>query len=110
MHGKPGQSPRPMFGDRFGGSLLQRLVSEEPVRCVGEFGCGLTPQQRGFHQDGGTVTETVTHGGDVGDSRGNGEPKPVDLDQIPRARRGPQIGDVVETEGYDGLTPVTMTL
>ena len=95
---------------RFCGGLLQRLVGEQPPRRIGEFGCGLSPQQRRLHQDGGTVTETVTHRGNVGNPRCIGEPKPVDLAQIPRARVGAQVADVVETEGYDGLTPVTMTL
>jgi hypothetical protein len=27
-----------------------------------------------------------------------------------RAHGGPQVGDVIETERYDGLTPVNMTL
>jgi hypothetical protein len=94
----------------FGCGLLQRLVGEEPIRWVGEFDCRLSPQQGCLHQHRGTLTETVTRRGDVGEQRGVCEPKPVDLVQVPRTRVGPQVGDIVEAERYDGLTPVTMTL
>jgi len=93
-----------------GGGLLQRLVGEQPSRCVVEFGCGPSPQQCGLHQNGGTITETRTRRRNVGNPRLVAQPKGVDLDQVPRARGGAQVGDVVNPEGYDGLTPVTMTL
>jgi hypothetical protein len=56
------------------------------------------------------VTETPTGRGDVGDERGVGQPVAGDLAQRILARLGPQIRDVVKTEIYDGLTPVTITL
>ena len=110
MHRDAGQPTCPVRGYRFGSGLLQRLVSEEPIRRVGEFGCRLSPQQRRLDQHGGTITELLTRRGDVGNQRGIGESEAVDLAQVPRARVGPQVGDVVETKRYDGLTPVTMTL
>lgn len=56
------------------------------------------------------VTETPAGRGDVGDERGIGQPVARDPAQRVLACLGPQISDVVETEIYDGLTPVTMTL
>ena len=40
----------PVRGHRFGGGLLQRLVGEQPLRRVGEFGCRPSAQQRRLHQ------------------------------------------------------------
>jgi hypothetical protein len=92
------QPPSPVLGYRFSGGLLQRIVGEQPLRRVGEFGCRLSPQQRGLHQHGGPFTETVTRRGDLGNQRRAGEPELVDLAQISRACVGPQVGDVIETE------------
>jgi len=110
VHGQPGQPPCPVHCYLFGGGLLQRLIGEQPPRRVSEFGCGPSPQQRGLHQDGGTVTKTVTRCGDISNEGLVGQPKAVDLGQVSRARVGAQVGDVGSAEGYDGLTPVTMTL
>ena len=51
-----------------------------------------------------------THGGDVGDERGVAQPMRGDFAQRPLSCVATQIRDVIETEIYDGLTPVTMTL
>jgi hypothetical protein len=56
------------------------------------------------------LTETLAGRGDIGDERGVVQTVAGDLAQCVRTRLGPQISDVAETEIYDGLTPVTMTL
>jgi hypothetical protein len=66
VHDQAGQPPRPVRRDRFRRGLLQRLVSEQPIRRVDEFSCGLSPQQRRLHQHGGAISETVTRRSDVG--------------------------------------------
>lgn len=55
-------------------------------------------------------TELPSYRGDVGDLGRIREPVGVDFTQRLRPRLAPQIGDGVEAEAYDGLTPVTMTL
>jgi hypothetical protein len=56
------------------------------------------------------VAETRTHRGDVGKQGGVAQPIRGDFAQCPLSRVANQIGDVIETEIYDGLTPVTITL
>jgi hypothetical protein len=56
------------------------------------------------------VTETRTHRGDVGNQGGVSELEVSDFAQRPLSCVATQIGDVIETEIYDGLTPVTITL
>ena len=99
-----------MRRDGFGGGLLERLVGEQPARRVREFRCGLAPQECRLHQDGGVVTEGCSRRSDVGDQRGVGQPIACDFAQRALPRLAPQIGDVIQTKRYDGLTPVTMTL
>ena len=74
------------------------------------FAAALRRNSVGLHQHGGTLTERCSRRGDVGDQRGVGQPVAVDLAQRPLPASLTQIGDVVEAEIYDGLTPVTMTL
>jgi hypothetical protein len=93
-----------------GRCLLERLVGEQPVRRVIELRNGSAPQHRRLHENGGSFTETPTCPGDVGDQRGVGELQTGDVAQCLRADVATQIGDVVEAEIYDGLTPVTITL
>jgi hypothetical protein len=99
-----------MHGDGFGGGLLKCLVGEEPARRIGEFRRGLAAQQRRFHERGGTITERRSHRSDVGDQRGVGQPIACNFAQRALTRFAAQIGDVVQTERYDGLTPVIITL
>ena len=56
------------------------------------------------------IAELPSYRRDVGDAGGVGQPVAVDLAQRVGTRFAAQIGDVGETEIYDGLTPVTMTL
>jgi hypothetical protein len=99
-----------MCGDGFGGGLLKFLVGEEPARRIGELRRSLAPQQRRLHQCGATITERRSHRSDVGDERGVGQPIACDFTQRALPRFAAQIGDVVQTERYDGLTPVIITL
>ena len=99
-----------MRGDGFGGGLLKRLVGKEPTRRIRELRLGPAPQQRRLHQRGGTIAERCSHRSDVGDQRGVGQPIAGDFTQRALPRLASQIGDIVEAEIYDGLTPVTMTL
>ena len=56
------------------------------------------------------VAELPSYRGDVGNPRRIGQPVAVDVAQRLRSRLAAQIGDGIEAEIYDGLTPVTMTL
>ena len=58
--------------------------------------------------------ELPSYRGDVGNAGRIGQPVAVDIAQRLRSRLAAQIGDGIgaelEADGYDGLTPVTMTL
>jgi len=99
-----------MCGDGFGGGLLKCLVGEQPARRIGELRRGLAPQQRRLHEWGGTITERGSHRSDIGNEGGIREPEAGDFAQRALPRFAAQIGDVVQTERYDGLTPVIITL
>ena len=99
-----------MLRHRFGGGLLQRLVDEQPVVGACQLRRRLAAQHRRLHEHDGAISETLTRRSDVGDEGGIGEPEASDLTQRLRACFAAQIGDVVEAEIYDGLTPVTITL
>lgn len=110
MHASADQTSRAMPRHRFGGGLLQRLVGEQPVPGAGEFGRGLAPQHRRFHQHRGVHTETFTRPSDIGDQGGIGQRARGDLAQRLRSGAAAQVTDVLEAELQDGLTPVTITL
>jgi hypothetical protein len=97
-------------GYRVGRRLLECLVGEQPVRRIIELRGGLAPQHRRLHQDGRPFTETLTRRSDIGD-QGSGRQRQVsDFGQRLPPDVTLQIGDVVKSEVYDGLTPVTITL
>ncbi|MDT5014626.1 MAG: hypothetical protein QOD39_786 [Mycobacterium sp.] len=110
MYARTGQPSRAMFSHGFGGGLLQRFVCEQPVIGVGELRRRLAAQHGRLHQHGGALTETVARRTDIGDKRGPGQWIVGDLTKRLRSGLTVQIGDVVYAEGYDGLTPVTITL
>ena len=110
MHSRTRQPSRPVRGYGFGGGLLQRLVGEQPIRWVGE----LRPA---FRRN--SVVSTSTAARSPKDARAEAMSATSvvsvsriagDLAQRALPRLATQIGDVVEAESYDGLTPVTMTL
>ena len=120
MHHGAGESTGPMAGDRFGGGLLECFVGEEPIAGVGELGHRLAPQQSGLDEHRGSITETCSHRGDVGNPTGVAERQAGDLVESPPSGFAGQIADVVDAERYDGffprrsappgLIPVTITL
>ena len=110
VHDGTGQPPGPMLGDRLGGGLLQRIVGEQPVRRVGELGRRPSAQQHSLDQNRRVIAELPSYRSDIGDPRRIRQPVAVDIAQRLRSRLAAQIGDRIEAEIYDGLTPVTMTL
>ena len=111
MHGGIGQAPRPMLGHRLRSGLLQRVVGEQPVRRVGEFGCRSAAQQHRLNQSRRVPAELPSYRGDVGNPGRISQPVAIDIAQrLARFRLAAQIGDGIQSEIYDGLTPVSMTL
>ena len=114
MHRRIGQPPGPMLGDRLGGGLLKCVVGEQPVRRIGELGGRPAAQQHGLHQNRRMIAELPSYRGDVGDPGRIRQSVAVDIAERLRSRLAPQIGDGFgaesEADGYDGLTPVSMTL
>ena len=99
-----------MGRDRICGGLLQRLVGEQPSCRVRKLRRSPAPQLRRLNQHRCVVAETRTRRSDIGDQRLIGEAIIGDLTQRPLSRVAAQICDVVKPEGYDGLTPVIITL
>jgi hypothetical protein len=99
-----------MLSHRLRGGLLQGVIGEQPVFRVVEFRGRTSAQQRGLDQYRRTVAELPSYGGDVGNTGRFGQPVAVDVAERLRSGLAAQIGDRVEVELYDGLTPVTMTL
>ncbi|GFG85872.1 hypothetical protein MALGJ_25480 [Mycolicibacter algericus] len=108
---------RPVPRHRCGAGLLQRLVTEQPLRRrrqLGQLGRRPAAQQGGLDQGGGAVAEPGPQRGRVGDAGGVGQREPGDLGQVGVAGRRAEVTDVVGFEAeagtQDGLTPVTITL
>jgi hypothetical protein len=99
-----------VFGHRLCGGLLQRVIGQQPVRGVGEFGSRPSAQQDRLHKSGRVLAELRSYRTDVGDAARIGQPVAVDIAQRLRSGVAVQIGDGIKAEIYDGLTPVTMTL
>ena len=110
MHGCPEQPTGPVFGDGLCGGLLQRVIGEQPVRRVVEFGRGAAPQQHRLDEHRRPFTESRSYRVDVGNPRGVAQLVAIDVAERLRSRLAAQIADRVDGEIYDGLTPVTMTL
>jgi hypothetical protein len=110
VHRRTGQASCAVVGHPFGGRLLECFVGEQPVRGIGKLRRGFATQHRRLDQNCGPLTESPTRRSDVGDQRGRSEPQVCDVAQRMAARVAAQIGDVVESKTYDGLTPVTITL
>jgi hypothetical protein len=110
MHHRTRQAARSVSGDRLSCRLLKRLVGEQPLGGIIELRRGLAPQYSGLHQHDGSFAETLTRGSDIGDQGGGRQRQVSDFAQRLPSDVALQIGDVVEPEIYDGLTPVTITL
>jgi hypothetical protein len=110
MHDRTRKPASSVNGNRLGRRLLQSLVGEQPVRGIVELHRGLTAQYRRLHQHGRPIAETFTRPSDVGNQGGRTQAQGGNVAQRLPADIAAQIGDVVGSEIYDGLTPVTITL
>lgn len=110
MYHRAGQPCGTVRGHRSRGGLLQGLVGEQPGRRIGKFGRGPAPQLHGFDEDRRVITELLSDRGDVTDQSSAGQVPPAYFRQGADTCLRAKIGDVGDGEGYDGLTPVTITL
>lgn len=99
-----------MFGHRLRGGLLQGIVGEQPVPRVSELRRRSSAQQRRLDQYRCAVTELPSYRGDVGEPRSICQFIACEVAERLGSGLATQVGDRVEVELYDGLTPVSITL
>jgi len=95
------------------GGLLQRLISEQPVRHIGqrgEFHYRPAAQTNGLDKRGGSLPEPLAQRRHVSQQARVGEPESGHLGQRLGPRRTGQVVDIGASEAQDGLTPVIITL
>ncbi|GAS91346.1 vitrin [Mycolicibacterium brisbanense] len=80
------------------------------MRRVVEFGCRPATQLHGLHQDRRSVAESRSQRGDVTDQGRARQSQLCGRGESLTTLVRPQIADIGNSERYDGLTPVTITL
>jgi hypothetical protein len=96
-----------------GGGLLQRFISEQPVRHVGQRGelhHRPAAQTNGLDKSGGSLPEPLAERGHVSQQARVGELESGHFSQRLGPRRTGQVVDIGASEAQDGLTPVIITL